>query len=63
MTYLVQGNNEMAKVKGMETLYVCVGISIGIVLVSVLFQLFLSGKRHSKELRREIKEKKGMKKK
>lgn len=39
MAYLVRQDYEMASQKGSETLYTCLGISVGIVFVSVVFQV------------------------
>ncbi len=62
MAYLVQHDNDMAVSKGLDTLYTCMGISIGIVLVSVLFQIIwnlhlkVSKKRNERNSRKKLKE-------
>jgi uncharacterized membrane protein YjjB (DUF3815 family) len=45
MAFLVQGDYETAAGKGIDTLCVCLGISAGIVIMSVIGQIW----RHSVE--------------
>ena len=57
MAYLVQRERELALGKALDTLYVCVGLAIGIVMATIIFQVFRPGRNGGRKGRIEGKEK------
>ncbi len=49
MAYLVEKNSELALENGLKTVYTCLGLSVGIVLISVISQIFINGGMRAKQ--------------
>ena len=57
MAYIVQQDRDMAISKGLDTLLTCIGIGIGVVIVSVIFQI---GTNWRKNLSKRVENKKAL---
>lgn len=56
MAYLVEENSQLAMENGMKTIYTCLGLSVGIVLISVISQIFINGGMHAKQRIKRVQE-------
>lgn len=57
MAYLVQRERDLAFGQALNTLYVCVGLAVGIVMATIIFQFFRPGRNGGRKGRIEGKEK------